>query len=232
MDSGAPERELVIGAVDCHRLALYSSFFAKRGYALTHAPGSECAVLVACADHLAAPEIAAWGRRLAGPKFVLAAAPPADWSDTVRLDLPLLPVTLEQRILAAHSPRQAAAEHHAYDVVLVDDDATVRSAAAVAFGALGLSVRACSGFADLTGALLEARPDFIVLDLNLPGISGESLGNIIRKRAIPTALFSSLPLEEIEATQGKIGGVKAFSKTSSLASIGRWIRQYLDGRAQ
>jgi CheY-like chemotaxis protein len=226
------EDEFVIGVVDCPRLVLYSSFLTRKGYKLTQKPGSACAVLLACEDHLAEKPITAWGRAIAGPKLVLDGNPPPDWSDAERVALPLLPLNLEQRILATRAAKEPpAARSRRYDVVVVDDDATIRAAAAQTLRTLGLDVRGCGGFADLTGALLLARPDFIVLDLNLPGISGESLGNIIRARKIPTALLSSAPLHEIREVQEKIGGITAFSKSVSLASMGRWIREYLDRRS-
>ena len=58
-------------------------------------------MLVACADHAADEPIARWGRTLVVPKFVLAGDPPQGWRHAVRLDPPLLPLHLEQRILAA-----------------------------------------------------------------------------------------------------------------------------------
>jgi CheY-like chemotaxis protein len=219
---------LKIGIDPCSKLALYAAFLRRRGYRLADTPGSECAALVVCAEHALDQSIASWSHVIRGPKFVLAGDPPAGWRRAQRIDTPLLPLHLEQRILAAcqangHKPRPAKT----YDVVVVDDDATIRAAAAEVFGALGLNVRGASGFAELTGAFFEGRPDFIVLDLNLPGISGRSLGNIIRGRGIPTALFSSAPSEDVERAREEIGAVKAFPRTTSLATMGQWILRFL-----
>jgi len=227
MGSTAVEQALVIGVVDCAKLALHSRFLERKGYTVARTPGETCSALVACEDHLADAAIARWGRALAGPKLVLGAEPPADWKDALRVDLPL-PLQLEQRLLSLLKPNGKGLDERRFDVVVVDDDATIRAATAQALGALGLDVRGCSGFAELTGALLQARPDFILLDLNLPGISGQSLGNIIRGRNIPTAVFSSVQDAELKQAQEQIGAVAAFSKTASLAVVGRWIRAFLE----
>jgi CheY-like chemotaxis protein len=229
MATRSGEHALVIGIVECSKLALYSGFFERKGYTVTHEPRRDCSTLVVCADHLGDQAVARWGRALEGPKIVLGAEPPSDWHHAVRLDMPLLPLMLEQRILSLQRTERAeAAKERRYDVVVVDDDATIRAAMVDALDAYGLAVRGCGGFADLTGALLKARPDFILLDLNLPGISGQSLGSMIRGRKIPTAVFSSVSAAELKEAQDNIGAVTAFSKTASLATMGRWIRNYLE----
>ena len=228
MGSTQDRPALVIGVVDCAKLALHSRFLERKGYAVAHEPGGACDALVACEDHLADAAVARWGRALEGPKLVIGAEPPSDWRNAVRVDLPL-PVQVEQRLLSLLNPGGVVpGGARRYDVVVVDDDVTIRAATVDALGAFGLDVRGCGGFADLTGALLKAKPDFILLDLNLPGISGRSLGNIIRGRKIPTAVFSSVPDVELKQAQAQIGAVTAFSKTASLATVGRWIRSYLE----
>jgi CheY-like chemotaxis protein len=229
MASSSGEGVPTIGIVDCEKLALHSRFLERKGYTVSREPGSECSALVVCADHLSDEAIARWGRALEVPKIVLGAEPPSDWRGAVCVDQLLLPLQLEQRILSLLHPQAAPTESaRRFDVVVVDDDATIRAATVEALALFGLRVRGCSGFADLTGALLQSRPDFILLDLNLPGISGHSLGNIIRGRNIPTAVFSSVPDAELKEAQQKIGAVNAFSKTVSLATMGRWIRNYLE----
>jgi CheY-like chemotaxis protein len=229
MAATSGEHKLVIGIVECPKLALYSGFFEKKGYTVTHEPGGDCSALVVCSDHLDDEAVARWGRALEGPKIVLGAEPPSDWQRAQRLELPLLPLKLEQRILSLQGSNGSdAGSEHRYDVVVVDDDATIRAAMVDALAPFGLRVRGCGGFADLTGALLKARPDFILLDLNLPGISGQSLGNMIRGRKIPTAVFSSVPDAELKEVQEQIGAVRAFPKTTSLLTMGKWIRSYLE----
>ena len=125
---------------------------------------------------------------------------------------------------------EASAASARWDLLIVDDDATIRAAAAAAFQPLGFRVRGCEGFADVTGALLKGRPDFILLDLNLPGFSGQSLGGFLKHRQIPTAVFSSVPADELEAAREQLGAVAAFPKGTSFTVIGRWIREHLEQR--
>ena len=222
----------MIGIVECPRLALYSTFLTRKGYALTRTPGTDCSVLIACPDHLGEETILRWGQTLEAPKIVLGGNAPLEWRHAERLELPVLPLNLEQRILELQEPLDPRSSGRTYDVVVVDDDATIREAVESALITHGLRVRGCGGFADLTAALLKNRPDFILLDLNLPGISGESVGNVIRGRKIPTAVFSSAPIGDLRQAQEKIGAVTAFSKTTSLGKMAVWIRHYLDRQAR
>jgi CheY-like chemotaxis protein len=227
MSSIPEDQALAIGVVDCAKLTLHSRFLERRGHTLKRTPGGSCSALVVCEDHVAEAAVARWGRRLAGPKLVVGADPPADWRNAARIDRPL-PIHVEQRILSLLSAGRAGAEPRRFDVVVVGEDATIRAATADALAGFGLSVRGCAGFTDLRGALLVARPDFILLEPELPGISRQLLGKLIRARNIPTAVFASVPDAELQQAQAHLGAVTAFAKATSLATIGRWVRSYLE----
>lgn len=225
----AAARSQCVGIVECASLSLYDCFLRERGYGVVHEPGSRCSVLVASRECVEVPAVREWGRTLQAPKLVLGADPPADWKDATRLDLPLLPLSLEQRIAALEAraePKRAAAPR--FKVVVVDDDPTVRAAAEAALTAQGFAVTTCDCFASLTGTLLHLRPDFILLDLNLPGFSGQMVGAFIRGRHIPIAVFSSQAQPELDAAREAIGAVAAFSKSTGLRTVAQWIQDYLE----
>ena len=58
---------------------------------------------------------------------------------------------------------------------------------------------------DLLIKLGQFRPELIVMDLNLPGLSGEKLGEMIRKQKIPVVIFSSEREDRLPTYQEKSG---------------------------
>ncbi len=230
MVAGRDVQVPTIGVVACAKLKPFANFLKARKYPVVDEPGARCDVLVACPEHLAQAAIHEWGLHVQGPKVVLGGDPPAGWSDAHRLEFPILPLQLEQYISTVRTGPSAAAVTNLtkYEVILVDDDATIRAAVTASLQSQGFHVRACSGFADLNATLHRGKVDLILLDLNLPGFSGESLAGFIRGRGVPIALFSSVSAAELEAARVKLGAVAAFSKADSLGSIGRWIRGYLE----
>lgn len=232
MVSGRAVAVPIIGVVACAKLRAFSSFLKVRKYPIVEEPGARCDVLVACPDHLGQAEIHAWGLGVNGPKVVVGGDPPSDWRDAHRLDVPLLPLQLEQYISEIRAGAGAAAANLTrYEVILVDDDATIRAAVTASLQSQGFVVRACGGYADLSATIHRGKVDLILLDLNLPGFSGETLAGFIRGRGVPIALFSSVPAAELEAARAKLGAVAAFSKSDSLGAIGQWIRGYLERRS-
>jgi CheY-like chemotaxis protein len=220
-------RAIVVGLVECPTLRMYQQFLVRRGYTVRPIPATDAAVLVLCSDHASDPTLRSAGAAFIGPKLLLGFDPPAGWVKAQRLKTPLLPLDLERLVLELCAGSREAAT--SYSVLVVEDDATTAATVARAFQDGGLRVQSCGGFAEMAKAL-QSRPDFILMDLNLPGLSGEKLGEIIRLKHIPVAVFSSEPLARIEAARLRIGGVAAFPKETPLRNVADWIRKYLDGR--
>jgi CheY-like chemotaxis protein len=218
-------RAIVVGLVDCPTLRMYQQFLARRGYTVRGVPATDASVLVLCSDHAADPTLRSAGASFIGPKLLLGFDPPAGWVKAQRLRTPLLPLDLERLVLElCVGSREAATS---YSVLVVEDDATTAATVARAFQDGGLRVQSCGGFAEMAKAL-QSRPDFILMDLNLPGLSGEKLGEIIRVKRIPVAVFSSEPAARLEEARERIGAVAAFPKDTHLPGMAEWIRGYLD----
>lgn len=219
-----------IGVVDCPNLRMYADFLRRRGYEILSFMDSlgerACAVLLFCSDHLPQPAVQEIGRNFEGPKLVLNAEAPLDWQNSHRLNLPLLPLELEQRIsrlMEHHSPVQSA-----FSILLIEDDVTAAMTVVRTFQEGGFTIRVCRGYAELASAL-QNKPDLIVMDLNLPGISGEKLGEMIRKQNIPVVIFSSETPARLEEAKRRIGAVAVFPKETSQRTMREWIRNYLQG---
>ena len=219
---------LVIGLVDCPALRLHEQFLRRRGYGVRHLPSTDASVLVVCADHAQDAKIAAAATAFIGPKLVLGFDPPAGWINTRRLRTPLLPLDLEQAVLDSCAPGRPV-NGSSYSVLVVEDDPTISASVARTLGDHGFDVRTCGGFAQMAAGL-QTRPDFIVMDLNLPGLSGEKLGEIIRGKQIPIAVFSSEPAARLEEARQRMGAVAAFPKDTPLRAMATFIRTHLDER--
>lgn len=218
----------LIGIVDCSTLRMYVDFLSRRGYAVSlflDAPAAqECSLLVLCADHLDHPTVKAAGLSFAGPKLLLNAEPPAGWQMVHRLSAPILPLELENKVasLLDDTPKTGASFH----ILAVEDDVTTAMTLVRSFQEGGFSIKICRGYAELTSSL-QPPPDLIVMDLNLPGITGDKLGEMIRKQNIPVVVHSSQSPERLEEVRKKIGGVAAFQKGISQRTMREWIRNYL-----
>ncbi|HEX7603156.1 MAG TPA: response regulator, partial [Polyangiaceae bacterium] len=214
----------------CPHLHLYRSHFERHGYRLATAQSTECGALVFCRDGLDAA--AAMAPPASVPKFVVGADPPTTWINAQRLDLPLLPVDLERRLLKFLDARPRTGTRR-YRVLIIDDNETIRRTAGRALEDAGFDVRGVGGFAAVFAALqddLKHQPEFILLDLNLPGMSGEALGKLIQRFAIPIAIFSSEGAERLAEARKSVGAIAAFDKGMAMGEIARKIRHHLDAR--
>ena len=220
-------KDVVVGLVACPTLRMYEQFLARRGSGVRHLPAPDASVMLVCQDHLRDPAVLAAGAAFVGPKLVLGASAPDGWTRAHKLNLPLLPLDLEQQVLKLFAP--TADSGTSYSVLVVEDDATTSATVTRTLREAGFTVMACGGFSEMAKAL-QSRPDFIVMDLNLPGLSGEKLGEIIRVKRIPVAVFSSEPPARLEEARARIGAVAAFPKDTPLHTMAAFIRDYLDKR--
>jgi DNA-binding response OmpR family regulator len=79
------------------------------------------------------------------------------------------------------------------DVLVVDDDPTVREVVVSYLRAGGHRVREAGDGERALGAVAEARPDLVVLDLMLPGIDGlEVCRRLRRQGSVPIVMLTAL----------------------------------------
>jgi two-component system, OmpR family, response regulator len=104
-------------------------------------------------------------------------------------------------------------------VLIVDDDPVVLEITRERLASAGYEVHAREEALGTSQWVLSHQPDFILLDINMPALSGTELAMLIRRRestkATAIILHSSLPeveLEQLARTTGAIGVVR---KTSS-----------------
>jgi DNA-binding response OmpR family regulator len=78
--------------------------------------------------------------------------------------------------------RRIHAMEHAAQLLVVDDDASVREMLAEYLGTHGYAVRTAADGAAMRAALEAELPDLVLLDLRLPGEDGLTLARFLRER--------------------------------------------------
>ena len=96
------------------------------------------------------------------------------------------------------------------EVLLVDDEAPITAVLSTALRAHGYSVRVEASAKDAILALTESVPDVMLLDINLPDLTGwellRRLSPLDRAR-IPVVVFSASPLARSRVEEFKPAGV-------------------------
>jgi two-component system OmpR family response regulator len=115
-------------------------------------------------------------------------------------------------------------------VLVVDDDPHIRQLLVFALEKAGLKAReACDGEAALA-AVAEARPDLVVLDINMPKLDGLEVCRRLRAQGDLPILFLSSRDDEIDRVLGiELGGddyvVKPFSPREVVARVTAILRR-------
>ena len=124
------------------------------------------------------------------------------------------------------SKRESPAAPHF--VVVVDDDAAVRSSLKFAIEMQGFEVTACSAGEDLLLLDLPASGGCLVVDERLPGVSGLEAIQELRRRGVslPAALITSHPRAALRAAAQRTN-VPIIEKPLLGDGLMNWIRASL-----
>jgi len=114
-------------------------------------------------------------------------------------------------------------------IMVVDDNADCRELMAILLGALGHKVvQAKSGEESLEKAVLE-KPDLILMDMLLPGISGlgatAKLKQGVETAAIPIVAFSGWAERQLQDRAKQAGIVAFVTKPTSARALNDVIKQ-------
>lgn len=119
-------------------------------------------------------------------------------------------------------------------VLLIDDSPAVISVVSGVLRNHGHEVASIDIFVELPGVLSSFRPDVIVLDLNMPGMDGLTMGEYIRRFQdweIPLIVHSSLPDDRLREAVDALGAVAAVRKRDTEVELPRRIREISGGHA-
>jgi CheY-like chemotaxis protein len=115
-------------------------------------------------------------------------------------------------------------------ILVIDDSPSVVAEIRAQLEPLGHQVDALVRFVDLSVKLRDGRPDVIVLDLEMPALSGEAVSKYIRKyssRPIPILIYSSADEEALKGAAGRIGALSFVRKGASPAAFLSALNQIL-----
>jgi CheY-like chemotaxis protein len=112
-----------------------------------------------------------------------------------------------------------------HKVLLIDDsEISLHFVAGVLLRA-GYEVRTADDVDKLEGVLGDWRPDIILTDVNMPGISGVELCRMLKSSYetahVPVVLFSAVPQQELEGMARECEADGYLSKASGLERLPR-----------
>lgn len=85
-------------------------------------------------------------------------------------------------------------------ILVMDDSALVLDAASIVLDQNGFAVVAVENLSALEAACAQSTPDLFVLDVQMPEIFGDDVGQVlreVRKMKVPIVLFSSMPESDL-----------------------------------
>jgi DNA-binding response OmpR family regulator len=112
-------------------------------------------------------------------------------------------------------------------VLLIDDSELSLELAAVVLAESGFDVRTSTSVRDFDLALGEWRPDLILTDVKMPGVSGVELCRLLKSRYetahVPVVLFSGLPPSELMVLARECEADGYLSKLSGFDKLGEEV---------
>ena len=108
-------------------------------------------------------------------------------------------------------------------VMIVDDDPIVLQTVSIALEARRYTVVTRDSPIGTGAAIMSERPEVLILDVQMPGLSGDSLMRLLEKKTdviLPWVIFhSSLPLSELQGLKYRSRAAGVIQKTE--------LRQFL-----
>jgi DNA-binding response OmpR family regulator len=119
-------------------------------------------------------------------------------------------------------------------IMVIEDEQVIREELLTLLKRNGYDAVAPENFLDVSGAVLDAMPDMVLLDINLPGVDGESVLRDIRKKSqLPVIMVTSRDTEMDEVLCMSFGAddfvAKPYNPSILLLHIEAVLKRY-DGR--
>jgi CheY-like chemotaxis protein len=123
----------------------------------------------------------------------------------------------------------AAAQHK---VLLIDDSEISLHFVAGVLSRAGYDVRTADDVDKLEGVLGDWRPDVILTDVNMPGISGLELCRMLKANYetahVPVVLFSAVPNSELEGMARDCEADGYLSKSNGLEKLPKELAMLIE----
>ncbi|WUR15651.1 response regulator [[Empedobacter] haloabium] len=116
-------------------------------------------------------------------------------------------------------------------VLLVEDDDNVRAGMADALMTLGCDVTQAANGSEGLAALEQARPDLVLTDYLMPGMTGAELARAARERYPDLPVLVATGYADMAAIQAALGEGTVLKKPFQLAELAGVVRRSLQGVA-
>ena len=117
-------------------------------------------------------------------------------------------------------------------ILVVDDNAVVLEMTRSTLETAGFRVHTRDRTAGAIVAILQDRPDLVLLDVNMPHVTGDSIADILSRtraaRGTLVVLYSSLPANALRMKALATGAHGFILKTSVQADLVRQVRSFLE----
>lgn len=117
-------------------------------------------------------------------------------------------------------------------ILIIDDNEVVLEMARSTLESAGFRVYTRNRAAGSIAAIVHDRPDLVLLDVNMPNVSGESLAEILgRTRSVRETLivlYSSLPAQALRMKALATGAHGFIEKSTGQNELVRQVRAFLD----
>lgn len=115
-------------------------------------------------------------------------------------------------------------------ILVVDDSESVFFFLRRELGVDGHTIDRLAAFTELATYLRTNEPDLILLDLEMPALSGTAFAQFVRRierRPTRILIHSSLPAAELERAAKAVGAVGVLEKTRNGEVLRRVVREHL-----
>jgi len=116
-------------------------------------------------------------------------------------------------------------------ILVVDDDMKHLLTAKDLLEDMGYDVRMHQFAFGVTNVVKEAKPDLVLLDINMPGLSGEKLSKVLlsnaRTKDIPIVFYSSNDEDSLRRAVAE-HGVKGYIAKGDIFDLRKKVAQYLE----
>jgi DNA-binding response OmpR family regulator len=119
-------------------------------------------------------------------------------------------------------------------VLVVDDDPIALDVARERLERMGYQVTVREHALGTSQWIVDHRPDYVLLDIAMPALSGEALGQLLRQRGAPphVILHSSRATDELERLTARIGALGYITKASDDREFSSRFRELAQARPQ
>lgn len=121
-------------------------------------------------------------------------------------------------------------------VVIVDDEPTVGEAVRDLLAAEGYDIETSGDAESALPELLRAAPDLVILDVNMPGMSGWEFCSLLRRqsatRAVPVLFLTGRQDVRDRITAMQVGGSDYLAKPFGAEDLRRKVRSLLKARSR